>query len=287
MTTPSIQVPGDLPTRYLLRIADTALIHAQRQSEWTGHGPILEEDIALTNMSLDLLGQARALLTHVGQGAGGRRAAPEATAPPGGRAAEGGPGGTFTALDEDQLAFLREERDYLNMTLVELPGRKGGRDFGDAVLRNLFIGTWLHLLWQRLQASTDAEVAAIAGKAVKEARYHVAHAADWVQRLGDGTEESARRMQQALDNQWPYAHELFEDDEADTAAQASGLGPARSALRADWLAAVKAVLADAQLALPKDSPFRATGSRGVHSENLGYMLAEMQHLQRSYPGGQW
>lgn len=262
MTTPSINVPGDLRTRYLLRIADTALIHAQRQSEWTGHGPILEEDIALTNMSLDLLGQARALLTHVGQGA-------------------------TPALDEDQLAFLREERDYLNMTLAELPGRKGGRDFGDAVLRNLFIGTWLHLLWQRLQASTDAEVAAIAGKAVKEARYHVEHAADWVVRLGDGTEESAGRMRQALDNQWPYTNELFEDDEADAAAQASGLGPARSTLRADWLAGVKAVLADAQLALPKDSPFRATGSRGVHSENLGYMLAEMQFLQRAYPGGKW
>lgn len=260
--TPSIQPPRDLRTRYLLRVADTCLIHAQRQSEWCGHGPILEEDIALTNMSLDLLGQARALLTHIGQGA----------AP---------------ALDEDQLAFLRDERDYLNMTLAELPGRKGGRDFGDALLRNLFIGSWLQLMWQRLQVSTDAEVAAIAGKAVKEARYHVEHASDWVIRLGDGTEESARRMREALDQLWPYINELFEDDEADAEAQATGLGPARSTLRADWQAAVKAVLADAQLALPKDSPFRATGSRGVHSENLGYMLAEMQHLQRSYPGGRW
>jgi ring-1,2-phenylacetyl-CoA epoxidase subunit PaaC len=285
--TPSIVPPQDLHSRYLLRIADTALIHAQRQSEWTGHGPILEEDIALTNMSLDLLGQARALLTHVGQGAGGRPAAPEAIHPLVGRAAEGVPGGHFTVLDEDQLAFLREERDYLNMTIAELPGRKGGRDFGDALLRNLFIGQWLLLMWQRLQASTDAEVSAIAGKAVKEARYHVEHAADWVVRLGDGTEESARRMRQALDYLWPYTSELFEDDEADTAAQASGLGPARSALRGDWLAGVKAVLADAQLALPKDSTFRATGSRGVHSENLGYMLAEMQSLQRAYPGGKW
>ena len=262
MTTPSIQTPQDLRTRYLLRIADTCLIHAQRQSEWCGHGPILEEDIALTNMSLDLLGQARALLTHVGQGA-------------------------TPVLDEDQLAFLREERDYLNMTVAELPGRKGGRDFGDAVLRNLFIGQWLLLTWQRLQASSDAEVAAIAGKAVKEARYHVEHASDWVVRLGDGTEESARRMREALDRLWPYTNELFDDDEADAAAQASGLGPARSELRADWQAAVKAVLADAQLSVPKDSPFRATGSRGVHSENLGYMLAEMQSLQRAYPGGKW
>lgn len=262
MTTPSIITPQDPRTRYLLRIADTCLIHAQRQSEWCGHGPILEEDIALTNMSLDLLGQARALLTHVGQGA-------------------------TPALDEDQLAFLREERDYLNVTLAELPGRKGGRDFGDAVLRNLFIGTWLLQTWRRLQASSDAEVAAIAGKAVKEARYHVEHASDWVVRLGDGTEESTRRMREALDRLWPYTSELFDEDEADAAAQASGLGPARSELRTEWQAAVKAVLADAQLAVPKDSAFRATGSRGVHSENLGYMLAEMQSLQRNYPGGQW
>lgn len=260
--TPSITPPRDLRSRYLLRIADTGVIHAQRQSEWCGHGPILEEDIALTNMSLDILGQSRALLTHVGQAAS-------------------------PALDEDQLAFLREERDYLNMTLAELPGRRGGRDFGDAVLRNLMLGTWLHLLWQRLQASTDAEVAAIAGKAVKEARYHVEHAAGWVVRLGDGTEESTRRMRQALDHLWPYTGELFEDDEADADAKAKGLGPARSELRADWQAAMQAVLAEAKLPWPKDSAFRASGSRGVHSENLGYMLAEMQSLQRTYPGGKW
>jgi ring-1,2-phenylacetyl-CoA epoxidase subunit PaaC len=260
--TPSIQPPRDLRSRYLLRVADTCLIHAQRQSEWCGHGPILEEDIALTNMSLDLLGQARALLTHIGQG-------------------------STPVLDEDQLAYLRDERDYLNMTLVELPGRRAGRDFADAVLRNLLLGTWLHLCWQGLRGSSDEEVAGIAGKAVKEARYHVEHAADWVVRLGDGTEESARRLRQALDQLWPYTGELFEDDEADAQAEASGLGPARSSLRADWLAAVKPVLADAQLELPKDSGFRATGSLGVHSENLGFILAELQHLQRSYPGGKW
>lgn len=262
MTTPSIQPPRDARARYLLRVADTCLIHAQRQSEWTGHGPILEEDIALTNMSLDLLGQARALLSHVGQGA-------------------------EPALDEDQLAFLRDERDYLNMTLAELPGRRGGRDFGDAVLRNLMLGTWLHLLWQRLQASSDAEVAAIAGKAVKEARYHVEHAADWVVRLGDGTEESARRMRTALEFLWPYTGELFDDDDTDAEAVSGGLGPARSSLRDAWRTSVASVLDDARLPTPADSGFRATGSRGVHSENLGYMLAEMQHLQRAYPGGRW
>jgi ring-1,2-phenylacetyl-CoA epoxidase subunit PaaC len=262
MTTPSITPPADLRTRYLLRIADTCLIHAQRLSEWCGHGPILEEDMALTNMALDLVGQARALLTHVGQ------AAP-------------------VQLDEDQLAFLREERDYLNMTLAELPGRKDGRDFADVTLRNLMLGSWLHLLWQRLQASSDAEVAAIAGKAVKEARYHVEHAADWVVRLGDGTEESARRMRQALDKLWPYAPELFEADEADAHAVETGLGPARDALRGDWQAVVGRALGEAKLAPPKEGAFRSTGSRGVHSEHLGYLLAEMQHLQRAYPGGKW
>ena len=260
--TPSITAPAGPRATYLLRIADTCLIHAQRLCEWCGHGPILEEDMALTNMALDLIGQARALLTHVGA-----------------QAAE--------PLDEDQLAFLREERDYLNMTLAELPGRKGGRDFADTTLRNFLIGQWLLLLWQRLQASRDAELAAIAAKAVKEARYHVEHAAGWVQRLGDGTDESARRMRQALQRLWPYTAELFESDAADTEAAASGLGPARDSLRADWLAAVQAVLAAAGLSAPSDSAFRSTGSRGVHSEHLGYLLAEMQHLQRAYPGGRW
>lgn len=262
MTTPSITAPTSLRARYLLRIADTCLIHAQRLSEWCGHGPILEEDMALTNMALDLVGQARALLTHVGAGL------PE-------------------ALDEDQLAFLREERDYLNMTLAELPGRRAGRDFADTTLRNFLLGQWLLLVWQRLQASSDAEVAAIAAKAVKEARYHVEHAGGWVVRLGDGTEESTRRMRQALQRLWPYTGELFDTDEADAEAAATGLGPARDTLRADWQAAVTAVLADAGLAVPAETAFRSSGSRGVHSEHLGYMLAEMQHLQRAYPGGRW
>jgi ring-1,2-phenylacetyl-CoA epoxidase subunit PaaC len=262
MTTPSITAPTSLRARYLLRIADTCLIHAQRLSEWCGHGPILEEDMALTNMALDLVGQARALLTHVGA------AQPQ-------------------ALDEDQLAFLREERDYLNMTLAELPGRRAGRDFADATLRNFLLGQWLLLVWQRLQASSDAEVAAIAAKAVKEARYHVEHAGGWVVRLGDGTEESTRRMRQALQRLWPYTTELFDSDEADAEAAATGLGPARDTLRADWQAAVAAVLADAGLTVPAETAFRSTGSRGVHSEHLGYMLAEMQHLQRAYPGGRW
>jgi ring-1,2-phenylacetyl-CoA epoxidase subunit PaaC len=245
---------------YLLRIADTCLIHAQRLAEWSGHAPVLEEDIALTNLALDLVGQARALLTHVG---------------------------TPLGLDEDQLAFLRDERDFRNMTLVELPGRKGGRDFADLVLRNFVLAAWLNVLWTRLESSSDAEVAAIAGKAVKESRYHVSHAAEWVLRLGDGTDESARRMARAVERTWPYVPELFEGDAVDAEAERSALGPGRAALHEAWLAIVGPVLADAGLATPEPGQFRSTGSRGVHSEHMGYILAEMQVLQRSFPGGAW
>src|SRR3954469_18703511 len=207
VTTESIRLETTPAQAYLLRVADTCLVHAQRLAEWSGHAPILEEDIALTNLALDLVGQARALLSHVGQQAG---------------------------FDEDQLAFLRNERDFRNVTLVELPGRRAGRDFADAIVRNFLLAAWMNVLWARLESSSDAEIAAIAGKAVKESRYHVAHAADWVVRLGDGTDESARRMRQAVDRLWPYTAELFETDAVDTAAAEAGLGPMRAALRAGW-----------------------------------------------------
>ena len=267
MTAASIQLKPSNPVRYVLRLADTCLIHAQRLGEWCGHGPVLEEDIALTNLSLDLLGQARALLTHA--------------------AALDGQG-----HDEDRLAFLRDEPDYLNLTLVEQPMRRSsahapGGDFADTVVRNLLVGTWLRLHWQRLLNSSDSELAAIAGKSLKEARYHVEHAADWALRLGDGTEESRRRMQAALEKAWPYVPELFADDGLDDAAQATGLGPRRSALREAWRHEIAAVLASATLAMPDDLPYVSTGSRGVHSEHMGFILAEMQYLQRAYPGGRW
>jgi ring-1,2-phenylacetyl-CoA epoxidase subunit PaaC len=252
----SITVRATPETRYLLRLADTCLILGQRLGEWCGHGPVLEEDIALTNMALDLVGQARALLTHAGKAQG---------------------------FDEDQLAFLRDERDYLNPTLVELPNG----DFAFTVLRNLMVATWLRLAWDRLRESADAELAGIAAKALKEARYHQRHAADWVLRLGDGTDESHRRCAAALPTLWRYAAELFEDDAVDAAAKASGLGPAASELRAPWLAEIRAVLGEATLDPPADGAFRSSGRRGVHSEHMGYLLAEMQHLQRAYPGGAW
>ena len=259
-TTESIVFTPTPQQAYLLRIGDTCLIHAQRLAEWSGHAPILEEDIALTNLALDLVGQARALLTHVGAQAG---------------------------FDEDQLAFLRNERDFLNVTLAELPGRKAGRDFADAIVRNFLLAAWMNVLWAKLEASGDAEIAAIAGKAVKESRYHVAHAADWLVRLGDGTDESARRTRQAVDRLWSYTAELFETDAVDTAAAEAGLGPLRVALQPEWLAVVEPVFAEAGLKVPATGAFRSTGSKGVHSEHMGYLLAEMQTLQRSFPGGQW
>jgi ring-1,2-phenylacetyl-CoA epoxidase subunit PaaC len=259
-TTESIRIAPTPRQDYLLRIADTCLVHAQRLAEWSGHAPALEEDIALTNLALDLVGQARALLTHVG---------------------------TPLGFDEDQLAFLRNERDYRNFTLVELPGRRAGRDFADVVLRNFILSAWMNAMWARLEKSSDAEVAAIAGKAVKESRYHVAHAADWVVRLGDGTEESTRRMRQALDRLWPYTAELFETDAVDTEAERAALGPPRASLQAEWQARVDPVLAEAGLKAPVVGAFRSTGSRGVHSEHMGFLLAEMQTLQRSFPGSVW
>lgn len=254
----SIQVPADPKLQYLLRLGDTCLILGQRLGEWCGHAPILEEDIALANMALDLIGQARGVLTLAGQ-----------QCPQG--------------YDEDHLAFLRDERDYRNPTIAELP--RG--DFAFTVLRNTLLSTFLKLLWQRLQDSSDTELAAIAAKALKEARYHQQHAADWLVRLGDGTEESRRRVEAALATLWPYTAELFEDDAVDAAAAASGLGPAGSELREAWLAEIEAIFGEVHLALPGDSAFRSSGRRGVHSEHMGYILAEMQYLQRAYPGGAW
>jgi ring-1,2-phenylacetyl-CoA epoxidase subunit PaaC len=258
----SITVSSDPSVQYLLRIGDTCLILAQRLGEWSGHAPIVEEDIALTNMALDLIGQARALLTHAGAL----------------EAAQGGEG-----HDEDQLAFLREERDFRNCTMVELP--RG--DFAVTVLRNCAMAIFLRLLWERLAPSSDAEVAAIAAKAVKEARYHQEHAAGWVVRLADGTPESSARTKAALDHLWPYVAELFDDDAVDAAAETSGLGPRWSALRGQWYAEFAAVLDAARLALPAERAFRSTGKSGRHSEHLGYVLADLQYLQRAYPGGVW
>jgi ring-1,2-phenylacetyl-CoA epoxidase subunit PaaC len=258
MAAASIHVELSPSVQYLLRLGDTALILGQRLGEWCGHAPVLEEDIALANIALDLIGQSRALLTRAG-------------------ALEG------QGHDEDQLAFLREERDYRNATLVELPNG----DFAATVLRNAMMATWFRLMWERLRESSDAELAAIAGKAVKEARYHQQHSADWVVRLGDGSEESARRMRAALDTLWRYAAELFDSDSIDAAAAANGLGPRWDSLREPWLAEMRGLLSEAKLPLPADSAYVSTGKTGVHTEHMGYILSNLQHLQRAYPGGVW
>lgn len=254
----SIQPSRDPAAQYVLRLADTCLILGQRLGEWCGHAPIIEEDMALTNVALDLIGQARALLTRAGK-MGQQQ------------------------FDEDQLAFLREEPDYRNVTMAELP--RG--DFAFTMLRNAMIATFLKLVWQRLAESSDAELAAIAGKAVKEARYHQQHAGDWVVRLGDGTDESRRRTEAALRQLWRYVPELLEGDAIDEQAAASGLGPNWSELREAWMAEMRALLDAAGLAMPDEAKFRSTGKRGVHSEHMGHLLAEMQYLQRAYPGGVW
>jgi len=266
-TAESIRLNLTPPVRYVLRLADTALIHAQRLGEWCGHGPVIEEDIALTNMALDYVGQARALLTHAARLEG-------------------------QGFDEDQLAFLRDEGQFLNLTLAEQPMRKAsahspGGDFADTMLRNFLLAAWFQLFWQKLAGSSDAELAAIAGKALKEARYHLRHAGDWVVRLGDGTDESARRLGSALERAWPYTNEMFARDAVDAEAEASGLGPARDSLAADWQREVAAVFAEAGLSLPPPTPFVSTGTLGRHSEHMGFILAEMQSLQRMYPGGRW
>ena len=260
----SIQLNKTAELQYLLRIGDTCLILGQRLGEWCGHAPVLEEDIAMANIALDLIGQARAVLTLAGQ-------------------LEGLEHGEGLGHDEDELAFLRNERDYLNLTMVELP--RG--DFAFSVLRNTMVATWLKLLWERLAASTNSELSAIAGKAVKEARYHQQHSGDWVIRLGDGTPESTRRLQAALADLWRYVPEMFDTDAIDQAAHADGLGPLWSELQPAWQQEMTAILGEAGQRAPADSAFRSHGKRGQHSEHMGFILTDMQYLQRAFPGGVW
>ena len=248
----------DTKTEYVLRIADACLIHGQRLAQWCGQAPVLEEDIALSNLALDHIGQARALLTLAGELEGRGRG-------------------------EDALAFLRDERDYRNPTLLELPPG----DFACTVLRAFLWASFMKVLCQSLTASTNAQLAAIAAKSLKEVRYHQQHTGDWVVRLGDGSEESTRRMKDALALLWPYTAEWFVDDAIDRQAQADGLGPAWGSLRQAWMAELQPVFDEGGLVPLADTPFRSTGKRGVHSEHMGFLLAEMQSLPRAFPGAVW
>jgi ring-1,2-phenylacetyl-CoA epoxidase subunit PaaC len=242
----------------VLRLADDALILGHRLGAWCGRAPTLEEELALANIALDLLGQARALYACAGEVEGKGR-------------------------DEDRLAYGREAGEYRNLLLVELPNG----DFAFTILRQLLHAALMAPFWERLQASRDGTLAAIAAKAAKEARYHVRHAAEWVIRLGDGTAESRRRTEAALDELWPWTGELFEQDAAEQALARAGIMADRAALKPLWDATLDRVLAEATLARPPDGWMQTGGRRGVHTEHLDHVLAELQHLQRVHPDAAW
>jgi ring-1,2-phenylacetyl-CoA epoxidase subunit PaaC len=244
--------------RYVLRLADTNLVLAQRLGEWVGHAPALEEDLGLANVALDLLGQARLLLAHAGELESHGR-------------------------DEDALAYLREESEFLNLTLVEQPNG----DFGRTIVRQFLFDAWQFALYEALQSSRDTKLAAIAAKAVKEASYHLRYSGGWLIRLGDGTPESHARTADALVRLWPFTNELFDADDVDRAAAAAGIGPASAALADAWNRTVDGVLAEAALVRPPAVPYPWHGKQGRHSEHLGYLLAEMQSLHRAHPGATW
>jgi ring-1,2-phenylacetyl-CoA epoxidase subunit PaaC len=241
---------------YVLALGDDALVSAQRMGWWISRAPELEEDVALANIGLDQLGQARTLLARAGELEGDGRS-------------------------EDDLAYLRDEREFRNVKLVERPMA----DFGVAMARLLVVATWQSHLYAGLCRSADEVLSGVAGKAVKEVAYHVDHATQWVLRLGDGTEESHVRMQAALDAEWPYVDELFEPLRDDAGLLGVAVDPV--GLRGPVLAALRRVVEQATLTVPAVRPALGGGRQGLHTEHLGYLLAEMQHLHRSHPGATW
>ncbi|WP_371401551.1 phenylacetate-CoA oxygenase subunit PaaC [Kribbella sp. NBC_00662] len=238
---------------YTLRLGDDALISAQRTAEWIAAAPQLEEDVALGNIGLDQLGQARSLLQYAG---------------------------SMDGRTEDELAYFRDEREFLNLQLCELPNG----DFGFAMARLLYFATYQHLLYDELRFCADETLAGVAGKAVKEVAYHVDHATQWVLRLGDGTDESHRRMQAGLDALWPYTAELFESDDL---VQRLPVAVDPSTLQDAWLDRVLAVIDESTCERPTSSYQHTGGRLGRHTEHMGYLLAELQHVARSHPGATW
>ncbi len=256
-------------TDYLLHLADNAVVLGQRNAEWCGHGPILEEDLAMANNSLDLIGQARLLYQQV--------------------AALRADGST-----EDRLAYFRNEQEFSNFTLLELPHSTalaptaaGSRDYAVTIARNYLYSAYMALVWEALAASCDAQLAAIAARSLKETQYHLRHASDWLLRMGDGTEESHQRMQAALDHLMPYTQEFWLAPPAHAAALQAGIAIDPAMLRAAWDAEVDATLAQATLRRPAAQGFVPTGSQRLHSEHLGFLLAEMQCLARAHPEAVW
>ena len=244
---------------YLLRLADNALVLSQRLSAWCGKGPALEEDMALTNVALDLIGQARFWFSYAGEIEGAGR-------------------------DEDQLAFLRDAHDFHNILLVEQPNGS----YADTLARQFYFDTWHFLLLQKLVESSDQRIAAVAEKSLKEVSYHVRRSGDLIVRLGDGTAQSQAMMQAAVNELWMYTGEMFQGDALDQAMAAQGIAPDLASLREAWMHHVQEIFEDATLIVPPlNAWMQKGGKQGVHSEHLGYLLAEMQFLQRAYPAAAW
>ncbi|MBI5263710.1 MAG: phenylacetate-CoA oxygenase subunit PaaC [Bradyrhizobium sp.] len=258
MMVANIQVSETPLVLYTLRRADDALILGHRLSEWSGHAPILEEDMALSNMALDLLGQARELFSYAAKVEGKNN-------------------------DEDKLAYLREERQYRNLLLVERPNG----DFSQTMVRQLFYSAFADLYWRAMMKSSDATLAAIAAKSEKESAYHLRHASEWVIRLGDGTEESHRRAQAAIDDLWALTGEMFSVESGERGLIDAGIAVDPETLRAQWRRTISDVMIEATLALPTNDWMQQGGRSGRHSEHLGYLLSELQHMQRTYQGLTW
>jgi ring-1,2-phenylacetyl-CoA epoxidase subunit PaaC len=243
---------------YLLRLGDDSLIVGHRLSEWCGHGPILEEDIAMTNLALDFVGQATSIYKYAGEVEGKGRTA-------------------------DDLAFLRFDREYKNLLLLEQPNG----DFGMTMMKQFLFDAYRKPLFERLTKSSDETVSAIAAKSLKETKYHLKHSSEWVIRLGDGTEESHNRVQESLGTLWRYTAELFFEDEVDSELKASGIIPSMEGLKEEWTSYVNEVLNLATLTVPTNNWVQEGGRKGMHSEHLGYILSELQYMQRAYPGLEW
>jgi ring-1,2-phenylacetyl-CoA epoxidase subunit PaaC len=265
---------------YTLHLADNSLILGQRNAEWCGHGPVLEQDIAITNISLDLIGQARNFYQHVAQLINNSKGSesPKAASPK-----EREFGGEVT---EDTLAYLRKEREFKNLLLVEQPNG----DWAQTILRQFFFSQYQYLLFEQLQNSTDKQIAAIAEKSLKEITYHLRWSSEWVIRLGDGTDESHARMIKALDELWRYTGEMFQAASYELRAASEGMGVDVSKLREPWQKKVSDIFCEATLALPLGgwgAFMQVGGKEGKHTEHLGYILTELQYMQRAYPGCEW
>jgi ring-1,2-phenylacetyl-CoA epoxidase subunit PaaC len=266
---------------YILRIADNALVNSHRLSQWCGHGPILEQDIAMTNIALDHIGQARSLYQYAADIYNAMNSEDKsnvfASAPLQTMIENG------TAVDEDDLAFLRDAWDFKNVLLVEQPNQ----DWAYTIARSFYFDAYNKLFYTALLKSTDATLAAIAEKSLKEVSYHNKWSSEWVIRLGDGTEESASRMQKALNEYWEYTGEMFTMDELATTMLEAGIGVDYDNIHTQWLTYVGNILDEARLKMPTQTWMQQGGKTGTHTEHLGYILSDLQFMQRAYPGMKW